>query len=187
MSNNNTQINEIKKLKTKINHHVHLSNTIDQAGQNFKKFFPGHSFGSVEKEMIAKQIGIFQEEIKKLSSTVTKGEILDLQKVTDTVLEAWGRTKIKITVFNLAENEEDFENAIETFQSGCGLTFDKSELMIVEYYLDTNSRSQLYLVRAFLAPGFAYASFDTGKVGWGTDVLTNSKFLKQVAAEVDCD
>lgn len=187
MSNNNTQISEIKKLKTKINHHVHLSNTIDQAGQNFKKFFPNHSFGSVEKEMIAKQISVFQEEIKKLSSTVTKGEVLDLQTVTDTVIEAWGRTRIKTTVYNLAEHSDDFENAIETFQSGCGLTFDKSELIIVEYYLNTSSRSQLYLVRAFLAPGFAYASFDTGKVGWFTEVLSNNKFLGQLAAEVDCD
>lgn len=187
MSNNNTQISEIKKLKTKINHHVHLSNTIDQAGQNFKKFFPNHSFGSVEKEMIAKQISVFQEEIKKLSSTITKGEVLDLQTVSDTVLEAWGRTKIKITVFDLAENEEEFDYAIEVFQNGCGLTFDKSELTIVEYYLTTSNRSQLYLVRAYLAPGFAFATFDTGKVAWGTEVLTNSKFLGQVAAEVDCD
>lgn len=185
-NNSNAQkVSAIKKINKEIDTFTTLKNEILSSRSKFAKAFPNYSHTGDEIKMITEKIQSLQAEIQEISSTIDKGTLLSEVDVSQAVLDAWGRTKIKKTVINLTPEDEDLEYIQDIFIEGCGLKFEANELQKIEYYYDAKSRNDLWLVRVFLAPGFSYASLDTGKVGWFVDVTENSKFLGALAANID--
>ena len=95
------------------------------------------------------------------------------------------KKNIKTRQFTLKLDLDDFENAQSTFKDELGLHFELTEFQIIKYYLKTNNRNDLYLIRVFLAPGFSFAYLDTDKVGWTIDILSNEEFLIKLADTIE--
>ncbi len=183
--NNKSQLDAIKTINQKINNLKTILSELEEFEKNFKKIFSKHKFNNTEKQMLSTEINALENEIKKIASSIEKVERLMIEDVSKVVLSSWGRTKIQINEYNTKEHLDDFENAQSTFKDELGLHFELTEFQIIEYYLKTNNRNDLYLIRVFVAPGFSFAYLDTDKVGWTIDILSNEEFLIQLADTIE--
>ena len=183
--NNKSQLDAIKTINKKIDNLKAIQSQLTEFEKNFKKAFSNHEFSKKEKHMISTELASLENEIKKIASVIEKGEYLKIEEVSKVVFESWGRTKIQTNNYTIKKNLDDFENAQSVFQDELGLIFELKDLQIIEYYLKTNNRNDLYLIRVFLAPGFSFAYLDTDKVGLCIDVLSNEEFLIQLADKIE--
>lgn len=191
MKSNKTQLNDIKNLNAQIGHLEVMLGSLNKFRDSFKMEFPEHTFCREEESLIKQKISNIEKEVEVLAGTFEKGVILSVDEVSKVVLDAWGRTKVKTTEVDW-DSKEDDDNAEDelvqaqsVFKEACGITFEKNELKFIQYYLETNSRNDLWLVRVYLAPGMGFAYLDTGRACWGPDVEDNKKFLKSLKKEIE--
>lgn len=139
------------------------------------------------------EIDNLKNQIHDLSKTIKLEPKIDVRTAIEAVLEAWNKRKVDEDIYNwedegspnyFEDSQDDLQRFTDMFNKEYGINISPKDMTKVQLSIDTNSRSELWLVQLYLAPGFSYASFDTGKVGWDTPVLLNSKFLGNVCAEV---
>ena len=182
---NKAQLDAIKTINQKINNLKTIHSELEEFEKIFKKIFSKHKFNNTEKHMLSTEINSLENEIKNIASSIKKMDRLNIEHLSKLVISSWGRTKIQINEYNTKKHLEDFESAQSTFKDELYLTFDLTELQIIEYSLTTNNRDDLYLIRVFLAPGFAFAYLDNEKVCLTTNVISNEEFLIKLAKEIE--
>jgi len=116
------------------------------------------------------------DKVKKL-----KGKLLTPKELKKMVVEASGYNKWEVSEEEEPQNHDDHD-----LKERFGIEFDKFK----EYHAtrDTNSRSDLWLVRFTCMPGHVYISLDTGRVGWDIEaIIKNEDALKMLEKEISAN
>lgn len=190
---------EIVKTVANLNKKILLLQRIQGEITSSKKSFY-NTFKTAPKDLFDTPVNIVQSEIdsikkqiQNISKTIEIEPKLDVRTAIDAVLDAWNKRKVFEHIYNWEDesspnynedSQDDLQRFTDMFNNEYGINLSPKDMTKVQLSIDSNSRSELWLVQLYLAPGFSYASFDTGKVGWDTPILLNSKFLGNICAEV---
>lgn len=187
---------KIQNINTQIMNLEHLKASINKNSQDFSKIFNEQckeNFDTIS-EHIQKNIVQLEKNLQIESQKLSNEQKLDSQEIVNDILDAWNKRKAEVNIYNWVEdvnspdydenNQEDLEWKTKHFNETLGTNFTAKDITSIEVVVESNSRSDLWLVRAYLAPGFAEATFDTGKVGWGLAIMLNSDFRKALKHEI---
>jgi hypothetical protein len=194
--NEKSKFEQIKNIKNEIDKLNNILKYIQKAEEGFTENFPNYFFAKNEQVIINEKINSLNEakislmknEIKDIAAMVKKEDILDIEEVSKVIEKNWKKPKINKVEYNLENNKDVFEKAVNYFNNFYGVKFkvrfDKSELKIVEYSIIKSKKSELVSITVYVAPGVAYAKFDNTGFDWSTKVLTNDKLIKEIKSSI---
>lgn len=193
---NKQLLSQIQQFKDNIYELSRLQGSLDEINKKLKKTLKNQyneHFEAINAN-IQNEINTLNDNIQLASKNFTYEEKLDSQEIVNDILDAWNKRKADVNIYNWIEDvnspdydedkQENLESKAKHFNEILGTNFKAKEFTIIEVVVETNSRSDLWLVRAYLAPGFSDATFDTGRVGWGLDIMLNSDFRKALKHEI---
>lgn len=101
-----------------------------------------------------------------------EGKILTVEEIKEIVLDATGYTR-----WSVYKDEDDLDHSwlLEHF----GIDVDVEKIVTYMVERNTNSRSEIFLIKVTVLPGNVYLTFDTGRAGYGIEHLVDNKDMKK--------
>lgn len=131
-----------------------------------------------QKQFESYDMSQHDEPLKKIT-----GELLSDAALLAMVKEATGYTKWSVS----HDFDNDLAETVKWFRERFGIDVNQENIRDVAVERSVNNRSALWLIQFRIVPGHAYVSFDSGRVGIGSEVLIANADLPKYLAHQTAD